>query len=558
MRNRRALGYDLPRIEATHLERGEAFAIALCDIDHFKAYNDRLGHLAGDHALRSIAAVIRGHLRDGDLGYRFGGEELLLVLPSTRAGEAVRAAERIRAAVEAAALPHPGGVGGILTVSVGVASGREDSAALFARADAALYEAKAAGRDRVVAASGTQSHPVARERRSTDDESVPRQLRSMLTVSRAAAAGLGVVPVLRALAETMRLELSFEVVVVNLRDVERDETTAVVVLGDDAAQAALYGSVNTWSSMEGVMRPEFERQGAYWIPAGAEDLGDLEVWDPDPTVGDPADPLTWQKEDMLLLPVRGAGGEIIAVVSVDRPVTGRRPVAEDLAVLMAVADHAGLALERAQRDSEQSATTHEQTAELRLAAVMLLAETLDLRDPGTGRHSRMVGSFARHTALELGLDPDRVERVYAAGVLHDLGKLGIADAILYKPGPLDEAEWREMKRHPEVGARILEHAGLVEIAGWVRSHHERIDGMGYPDRLTDEDIPLEAKILAVADAYEAMVAVRPYRQGMTAEQAQEELVRCAGTQFDPVVVSAFLNRRSVELESELDDLRILA
>jgi len=172
--------------------------------------------------------------------------------------------------------------------------------------------------------------------------------------------------------------------------------------------------------------------------------------------------------------------------------------------------------------------------------VMLLAETLDLRDAGTAEHSRTVGAFARETAATLGLSADRVERLHAAGVLHDLGKLGIADAILHKASPLDEGEWREIQRHPEVGARILEHAGLRDIAAWVRAHHERIDGGGYPGGLRAGQIPLEARILAVADAYEAMVADRPYRTGLAPETARAELEQCAGSQFDPEVVAAFL------------------
>jgi HD-GYP domain-containing protein (c-di-GMP phosphodiesterase class II) len=171
---------------------------------------------------------------------------------------------------------------------------------------------------------------------------------------------------------------------------------------------------------------------------------------------------------------------------------------------------------------------------------MLLAETLDLRDPGTARHSRTVGELARQTAAHLGMADDLVQRVHAAGVLHDLGKLGIADAILYKPGPLDNSEWEEMRRHPEIGERILVHAGLADIARWVRAHHERVDGRGYPDGLDATEIPLESRILAVADAYEAMIADRPYRTGMPAEAARTELERCSGTQFDDLVVAAFL------------------
>ena len=178
---------------------------------------------------------------------------------------------------------------------------------------------------------------------------------------------------------------------------------------------------------------------------------------------------------------------------------------------------------------------------------MLLAETLDLRDAGTSRHSLTVGGFARDIAKALGLPSERVERIRAAGVLHDLGKLGIADAILHKPGPLDEDEWREMKRHPEIGARILDHSGLADIASWVRAHHERIDGRGYPLGLAGAEIPLEARILAVADAYEAMTADRPYRDGMPAAEADAELRRSAGSQFDELIVDAFLGRAAERL-----------
>jgi diguanylate cyclase (GGDEF)-like protein/putative nucleotidyltransferase with HDIG domain len=175
-----------------------------------------------------------------------------------------------------------------------------------------------------------------------------------------------------------------------------------------------------------------------------------------------------------------------------------------------------------------------------LAAAMLLAETLDVRDDGTARHSHTVGRYAGEIAAALGLDEGRVERIRAAGVLHDIGKLGVADSILKKPGPLDDEEWREMRRHSELGARILAHANLADIASWVLAHHERLDGKGYPHGLAGDAIPVEARILAVADAYEAMTADRAYRAAMPAEDAQAELCRVAGTQFDPVVVEAFL------------------
>jgi len=174
-----------------------------------------------------------------------------------------------------------------------------------------------------------------------------------------------------------------------------------------------------------------------------------------------------------------------------------------------------------------------------LAAAMLLAETLDVRDVGTARHSQTVGHYAGAIARELGLSEGRVERMRAAGVLHDIGKLGVADAILKKPGPLDAIEWEEMQRHSELGARILSHANLRDVSAWVIAHHERVDGGGYPRGLAGDAIPLEARILAVADAYEAMTADRAYRAAMTAAAARAELRRCAGGQFDAAVVEAF-------------------
>ncbi|MCW2966673.1 MAG: diguanylate cyclase and metal dependent phosphohydrolase [Solirubrobacteraceae bacterium] len=188
-----------------------------------------------------------------------------------------------------------------------------------------------------------------------------------------------------------------------------------------------------------------------------------------------------------------------------------------------------------QAGENQSAGTVEQ-----LPAVLTLAETLDLRDSGTARHSQTVGRYAEAIAVELGLAADRVERIRLAGLLHDIGKLGVADPILRKAGPLDEAEWDEMRKHPELGARILASANLDDISGWVIAHHERPDGLGYPAGLALEDIPIEARILSVADSFEAMTSQRVYQSSMTMDAAMAELLAGAGTQFDEQVVAAFI------------------
>jgi diguanylate cyclase (GGDEF)-like protein/putative nucleotidyltransferase with HDIG domain len=186
-----------------------------------------------------------------------------------------------------------------------------------------------------------------------------------------------------------------------------------------------------------------------------------------------------------------------------------------------------------------------------LATLVTLAEALDVRDSGTARHANTVGRYAEMMARELGLPPASVDRVRLAGILHDVGKIGVLDSILLKPAGLDESEWAEMRKHPEIGARILQSANIEDIREWVLAHHERPDGSGYPRGLSGEQIPLEARILAVADAYEAMLGDRPYRVGMGHRFARAELRRNAGTQFDEHVVDAFL--RALEQSGEGSD-----
>jgi diguanylate cyclase (GGDEF)-like protein len=170
-----------------------------------------------------------------------------------------------------------------------------------------------------------------------------------------------------------------------------------------------------------------------------------------------------------------------------------------------------------------------------------LLNTLGERDRDLGAHNREVGHLAEATARKLGMTPERVEEVSRAAELHDIGKVAIPDDILFKPGPLSDEEWVTMKLHTVIGERILTAApALAPIGRLVRSSHEKWDGTGYPDGLVGEDIPMGARIVSVADAYEAMTADRVYRKGLGEAAARQELLDCAGTQFDPAVVDAFL------------------
>ncbi len=174
-----------------------------------------------------------------------------------------------------------------------------------------------------------------------------------------------------------------------------------------------------------------------------------------------------------------------------------------------------------------------------LTSLLSLAEALDVRDSGSATHCRRVGRYAELIARELGLPPDSVERVRIAGVLHDVGRVGVPDELLSKEGPLEEEEWHWVRSHPEIGARMLETTEFADIGGWIRSHHERPDGGGYPEGKKGE-LPLEAAILGVADAYEAMTAGRPYRPALDPQAASDELRRGSGRQFDERVVDALL------------------
>lgn len=155
-----------------------------------------------------------------------------------------------------------------------------------------------------------------------------------------------------------------------------------------------------------------------------------------------------------------------------------------------------------------------------------------------GRHCEAVGDLAVMIGRRLGLPDMTLRQLYLAGVLHDIGKALIPDAILEKPGPLSPLEWEEIRRHPETGYMLIRSVGLDEIAEWVRAHHERPDGSGYP--FGSRERSLGGAIVSIADSYHAMTAERTYQEAMTREEACEEMRRCSGKQFEPEIVEALL------------------
>jgi len=178
-----------------------------------------------------------------------------------------------------------------------------------------------------------------------------------------------------------------------------------------------------------------------------------------------------------------------------------------------------------------------------IQTIRALAEAVDAKDAYTRGHSERVGVYASKIARELDFPKAMIERIYIAGLLHDVGKIGVRDAVIAKPDKLDAEEYAEMKRHSEIGARILEPVRfLADVVPCVRHHHEWFDGScrGYPDGLRGDQIPIASRVILVADTVEAMTSDRPYRKGLALDRVVSELHQFSGTQFDPVCADACL------------------
>ncbi|MBN8597142.1 MAG: HD-GYP domain-containing protein [Planctomycetes bacterium] len=204
----------------------------------------------------------------------------------------------------------------------------------------------------------------------------------------------------------------------------------------------------------------------------------------------------------------------------------------EMQFLDAVAEFIGTFHENAARFFEQRAMS--------IGTIEALTAAIDAKDPYTRGHSERVAALSKQIALAYGIDEAEAERIRTAGIVHDVGKIGVPERVLCKPGKLDDEEFALIKMHPEIGHRILKGVLLLEhtLPG-VLHHHERFDGRGYPHRLVGERIPLQARIIGIADTFDAMSSSRSYRPAMPREKVLAEIERCAGSQFDPSVVEAF-------------------
>jgi putative nucleotidyltransferase with HDIG domain len=296
------------------------------------------------------------------------------------------------------------------------------------------------------------------------------------------------------------------------RNTERLELRALRgAQGGRPDERALRNSMSEWVSLEGrplIYNPPLDGEGARQV---------------DQVTGATA---------ALCVPLVSNEG-VIGAVTVGSRDAAFRFTSDDVRLLSTIANHATIAIGNIELFSSLQ--------EAYVATVRSLAAAVDAKDPYTRGHSDRVAEYAMAVAEKLDLSPDQRTALEMAAYLHDIGKIGIREEILLKPGRLDDGEMEQMRHHPLIGANILKPVAFPwAIAPIVRHHHEHWDGAGYPAGLRGEEIPLLARVLAAADACEAMTSDRPYRRGRTVEDAIEELKRCSGSQFDPRVVDAFV------------------
>jgi HD-GYP domain-containing protein (c-di-GMP phosphodiesterase class II) len=199
-------------------------------------------------------------------------------------------------------------------------------------------------------------------------------------------------------------------------------------------------------------------------------------------------------------------------------------------------------------DSVRIKQVEEQVSALRTSVICAFNQLLDLKDLNTGVHSTRLAEWGMRVGQELGLEEPELQNLEIAALLHDIGKVGIPDAILRKPGKLEADEYALMKKHPEYGWAVLRMLpGFERAALDILHHHESFDGKGYPGGLKESEVPIVSRIVSVIDAFDAMVSSRPYRKGLPFEEAVRRLILASGTQFDPVVVQCFLSFAQTEM-----------
>jgi len=522
--NKRAFDELLGKLPGESRPADGPVSLVLFDLDGFKRANDEHGHVVGDEILREVGRVFLRVVRSEDEIFRVGGDEFALVVdgPSSLAAEV---ADRLRLAVGQQRRGHR-----LPTVSAGVATipdhaGSADE--LQRKADIALYAAKLAGKNRVQTFAGERDEQEARELRLVSEPAKSQRGLRLLVVDDD--------PGLRILLRTTFEVVDIEVDEADSADLARekiaDRQPDVVVL-----DVSMPGTDGLTFCRQLKADPATARIGVVLL-TGSEGGTELaaQASGADAFLRKPFSPL-----ELLNAVERVAGGLY------EGPYRSATAPPEEQLILYAQDLRRLLEVERGQRSLIQRAYRE---------TVSALTGALESKDIGTGQHSQRVQKYAVELARGLQSSLLEDQSVEYGFLLHDIGKIGIPDSILQKKGSLSPSERRLLETHTVLGEQLMSGVALLQGQGLqvVRHHHERWDGAGYPDGIGELEIPLGARVFAVADALDAMTSDRPYRRAGTWAHAAAEIVRESGHQFDPQVVDVFRdqNQRLRRIHYEL-------
>jgi len=545
--NRRMFMEHLTREVSIACQLNGKLSLIMIDLDHFKQVNDRYGHAFGDRALSHIGARLRALVRESDHVGRLGGEELAILLPAADLQEAIRVAEQLQSSLACEKLPC-GSESVRLSASFGVAqldvAGQEAPDDLLRRADRALYAAKGRGRDVVVAAGLDEPDdgpelPGHANRRNGNGERTPGALHfdsdslgligSMFTL-------LHVMPdkhrVATDLIEQVAAILDCQRVTLLMLSPSSEELYVEAARGLPM-EKSLVRIPMSGAPLEAILNPDEDEHAFNWrrMP-------------PDVLVrGRRTD--SHSINDVVYIALAVQGEPIGLVVATERR-SSHPPTKRQLAVLRALAAIGSVALKNCMLSSDRE--------DQWIGSIRALASAMDANDPYTCNHSTRVAWMAVRVGRTLGIRSEtELRALHMAGLVHDIGKIGIPHPVLQKSTRLRRHEYRAIQEHCMIGARILENIPRLRSATEaVLHHHEWYDGSGYPNGITGEEIPLASRILAVADAFDAMTSERPYRGAMPTDVAIAEIKKSAGQQFDPMVVDAFIRSFDESLPSELE------
>ncbi|MGO9788395.1 MAG: HD domain-containing phosphohydrolase [Solirubrobacteraceae bacterium] len=472
-------------------------SVVVLDLDRFKEVNDREGHAAGDRVLRASAAALTSACRAGDAAFRIGGDEFALLLSQADRDDAIAVAARAATAIDRLV--------GATGVSWGVGAWPDDGSSpdrLITAADGEMYRQKDWRRGAVAPDWGQTG---------------------------------------RRLAVASRLATS-------LSALHSDTAVAAAVVRELHSEFGYYLAVVQHANADGMLRvvagagPLAESDGGFLVleqPISSGVNGRVARTGKTALIQDTRLDQDYLRRD----PRTDPGSELSLPIVVDGVVWGVLNLeqlcthgfdVDDVLLAEAVVAQMGAALHRCALvdELERSFAT----------TLGVLCDVLETKDPYTADHAQQVASLAQAVARRLELDETRLRPLSYCGLLHDIGKIGVRSELLSKPGPLTTAEYDEIKEHSAIGDALLSRIPmLTDVAPLVRAVHERWDGRGYPDGLRGSRIPLEARIVAVCDAWHAMISDRPYRRALLGADALTELRRSAGTQFDPAVVTAFMS-----------------